>query len=94
MGQWGGAVKFHGEDGHVAVSIGIVLNVVTHGCTDRSPADPPVGPTVEDLVTALSDLEPFHVTSAPADVTRYGLPGHASGADRARPAGRGSGRAR
>jgi hypothetical protein len=73
--QWGGAVKFHGEDSHVAVSIGVVSNVVTHGCTDRSPADPPVGPTIEDLATALADLEPFDVSSAPADVTMYGYQG-------------------
>lgn len=73
--QWGGATKFHGEDGHVAVSIGTVANLVTHGCKDSSPADPPVGPTVEDLAAALADLAPFRVTSAPADVTMYGYQG-------------------
>jgi hypothetical protein len=73
--QWSGAVKFHGEDGHVGVSIGTVTNLVAHGCKDRSPADPPVGPTVEDLATALADLPPFQVTSAPADVTMYGYQG-------------------
>jgi hypothetical protein len=73
--QWGGAVRFHGEDGHVAVSIGIVANLVTHGCKDRSPADPPVGPTVEDLAAGLADLAPFRVTSPPADVTMYGYQG-------------------
>ena len=73
--QWTGAAKFHGEDGHVAVSIGTVANLVGHGCKDRSPADPPVGPTVDDLATALADLAPFRVTSAPADVTMYGYRG-------------------
>jgi hypothetical protein len=73
--QWIGATKFHGEDGHVGVSIGTVANLVAHGCKDRSPADPPVGPTVEDLATALADLAPFRVTSAPADVTMYGYQG-------------------
>ena len=73
--QSAGATKFHGEDGHVAVSIGTVANLVAHGCKDRSPADPPVGPTVEDLATALADLTPFRVTSAPADITMYGYQG-------------------
>jgi hypothetical protein len=73
--QWTGAVKFHGEDGHVAVSVGSVANLVTHGCKDRSPADPPVGPTVDDLAAALADLAPFRVTSRPADVTMYGYQG-------------------
>ncbi|HJR46503.1 MAG TPA: hypothetical protein VJ927_12960 [Actinomycetota bacterium] len=73
--QWIGATKFHGEDGHVQVSIAVVANLVTHGCKDRSPADPPVGPTVEDLATELADLAPFRVTSAPADVTLAGYQG-------------------
>jgi hypothetical protein len=73
--QWIGATKFHGEDGHVAVSIVTVANLVTHGCKDRSPADPPIGPTVEDLAAGLADLAPFRVTSAPADVTMYGYQG-------------------
>jgi hypothetical protein len=39
------------------------------------PADPPVGPTVEDLATALSELAPFVVVEPPADVTAYGYEG-------------------
>ncbi|MGH2754638.1 MAG: hypothetical protein ACRDLB_09400 [Actinomycetota bacterium] len=72
--QWLGAVKF-AEDGHVAVSISTVTNLVRHGCRDHSRADPPVGPTVDDLATALADLAPFRVTSAPTDITIYGYRG-------------------
>jgi hypothetical protein len=74
--QWFGAVKFAADEvGHVAVSITTVTNVVRHGCRDHSPADPPVGPTVDDLATALADLAPFRVTSPPSDVTNYGYRG-------------------
>ena len=50
-----GAVKFGDNDGHVAVSITTVVNLARHGCRDHLSADPPVGPTVDDLATALSD---------------------------------------
>ncbi|MEX2458056.1 MAG: hypothetical protein WD770_03615, partial [Actinomycetota bacterium] len=72
--QWLGAVKF-AADGHVAVSITTVANLTTHACTDHSQADPPVGPTVDDLAAALADLPPFRVTSPPADITIYGYRG-------------------
>jgi hypothetical protein len=71
---WFGAVKFSGDE-HVAVSITTVTNLVRHGCRDHSPADPPVGPTVDDLAAALADLAPFRVTSPPEDVTIYGYSG-------------------
>src|SRR5918996_428779 len=73
--EWSGAVKFAGDEGHVGVSITTVTNVVRHGCRDHSPADPPVGPSVDDLATALADLAPFRVTSPPEDVTIYGYRG-------------------
>ncbi|HEX2030482.1 MAG TPA: hypothetical protein VHL78_03650 [Actinomycetota bacterium] len=73
--QWEGAVKFGEDDGHVAVSITTMTNVVRHGCRDHSPAAPPVGPSVDDLATALADLAPFRVTSPPSDVTIYGYRG-------------------
>lgn len=73
--QWLGAVKNHGINEHVAVSIATVTNVVRHGCRDHSPADPPVGPTVDDLATALADLAPFRVTSPPTDITMAGYRG-------------------
>jgi hypothetical protein len=72
--QWIGAAKFSGG-GHVGVSITTVSNLVRHGCRDHSWADPPVGPSVDDLTTALADLAPFWVTSEPEDVTIYGYRG-------------------
>lgn len=72
--QWFGAVKFVG-DGHVTVNITTVVNVVRDGCHDHTWADPPVGPTVDDLAVALADLAPFRVTVGPKDVTKYGYRG-------------------
>lgn len=72
--MWIGAAKF-ADDGHVGVSITTVTNLVRHGCRDHDPADPPVGPSVDDLATALADLAPFRVTSPPADITIYGYRG-------------------
>ncbi len=72
--MWIGAAKFY-EEGHVGVSITTVTNLVRHGCRDHSWADPPVGPSVDDLATALADLAPFRVTSPPKDVTIYGFRG-------------------
>ena len=73
--QWIGAAKF-ADDGHVGVSITTVTNLVRHGCRDHSWADPPVGPSVDDLASALADLAPFRVTSPPKDVTIYGYRGN------------------
>jgi hypothetical protein len=73
--QWEGAVKFADDDGHVAVSITTVENVVRQACHNHSPTDPPVGPTVDDLATALTDLAPFKVASPPKNVTIYGYRG-------------------
>ena len=61
--------------GGVSVSITTVSNMVSHGCRDHSWADPPVGPSVDDLATALAALAPFRVTSAPEDVSIYGYGG-------------------
>jgi hypothetical protein len=73
--QWAGTVKFGDDGGHVAVTITTVTNLVSDGCRDHSHSDPPVGPTVDDLATALADLAPFQVTSSPKDVTVYGYDG-------------------
>jgi hypothetical protein len=85
--RWIGASKFaeegtacsssgcSGNPSHVGVSITTVTNLVRHGCRDHSWADPPVGPSVNDLATALADLAPFRVTSPPEDVTIYGYRG-------------------
>jgi hypothetical protein len=72
--MWIGAAKF-ADDGHVGVSITAVTNLVNHGCHDHSWADPPVGPSVDDLAAALADLAPFRVTSPPRDVTAFGYRG-------------------
>ena len=72
--MWIGAVKF-AEDGHVGLSISTVTNLVRHGCRDHSWADPPVGPSVNDLAAALADLAPFRVMSPPKDETIYGYSG-------------------
>lgn len=72
--QWLGAVKF-AKDGHVGVSITTVSNLVRHDCRDHSRPDPPVGPTVDDLATALADLAPSRVTAPPTDITIYGYRG-------------------
>jgi hypothetical protein len=74
---------FKNEDGapvgaperRVGVSIATVTNLVVDGCTDHTLADPPVGPTVDDLATALTNLGPFQVTSPPRDVTIDGYHG-------------------
>ena len=72
--QWIGAAK-PADDGHVMVSITTVTNLVRHGCRDHSWAEPPVGPSVNDLAAALADLAPFRVTSGPKDTTAYGYRG-------------------
>src|SRR3989304_9435411 len=66
--RWIGAAKFS-DAGHVGVSITTVSNLVSHGCRDHSWADPPVGPSVEDLAAALADLAPFRVPSPPRGVS-------------------------
>jgi len=72
--RWIGAVKFS-EAGHVGVSITTVTNLVRHGCSDHAWADPPVGPSVEDLGAALAALAPFRLTSPPEEVSIYGYRG-------------------
>ncbi len=52
-----------------------MVNLVTDGCHDHLAADPPVGPTVDDLANALTELEPFEVTTPVEDVEIYGYRG-------------------
>ena len=73
--QWIGALKDSDDNGHVALSITTVDNLVRDGCRDHRPAEPAVGPTVDDLAAALSTLAPFEVTSPPSDVTILGYQG-------------------
>ena len=71
---WIGAAKFS-DVGHSGVSITTVANLVTDGCTDHTWADPPIGPTVDDLVAAMIALHPFEIVARPTDVTVAGYPG-------------------
>ena len=72
---WTGTFKPDEADRHVGISIVTVTNLVVDGCHDHGLANPPVGPSVDDLATALAELEPFVVTSPPSDVTAYGYDG-------------------
>ena len=72
--SWFGAVAFSGAS-HVVLTTMTVDNLVADACTDHTPADPPVGPTVEDLAAALTQLAPFEVSSPPKDVTIFGYAG-------------------
>jgi len=60
---------------HIMLSITTVTNVTTDACHDPTPKDPAVGPSVDDLATALSQLSPFEVTAPPSDVTFLGYEG-------------------
>ena len=63
--------------GGVAVTFHIVDNVVVDPCSDQETAElrePPVGPSVDDLVTAISSLDGFEATD-PVDVTVGGFDG-------------------
>jgi hypothetical protein len=60
-----------------AVTFQVVDNVVADPCSDQESAellDPPVGPSVEDLATAISSLQGYEAT-APEDVTVSGFEG-------------------
>jgi hypothetical protein len=72
--SWAGAAKFN-DDGHTGLSITAVDNVTTEACEDPTPQDPVVGPTVDDLATALSELAPFELTEPPTDVELLGYRG-------------------
>jgi len=72
--MWIGGAKFN-DAGHVGVSITTVVNLVRDGCRGHVWADPPVGPSVNDLAAALAALAPFRMTSPPKDVTIYGYRG-------------------
>jgi hypothetical protein len=74
--RWTGAVKWDDVAKRLdAVAITTVTNLVRDGCRDHSYADPPVGPSVDDLASGLTKLAPFRVTSPPNDVTVDGYRG-------------------
>jgi hypothetical protein len=60
-----------------AVTFQIIDNVVADPCSDQETAellDPPVGPSVDELVTAISSLQDYEAT-APMDITVSGFRG-------------------
>jgi hypothetical protein len=59
----------------VGLSILNVTNVVQDGCTGHVAALPKVGPTVDDMATALAALKPFELTEPPSDVVLDGFNG-------------------
>jgi hypothetical protein len=59
----------------VGLSIVNVTNVVQDGCTGHVGAIPQVGPSVDDMATALAALTPFDVTKPPTAVTAFGFSG-------------------
>lgn len=65
--------KVGGVFAGVGVGFLIVENVVADPCTSQL-LDPPVGPSVDDLVSAISNLEGFEATTA-TDVTLDGFDG-------------------
>jgi hypothetical protein len=77
--SWFGAFKPGKEtdppDSVVGSGMLNVTNVVQDGCTGHVAADPPVGPTVDDMATALAALSPFVLTKPPSDVTIDGFSG-------------------
>jgi hypothetical protein len=77
--SWFGAFKpgLATDPPNSVVGIGMlnVTNVVQDGCTAHVAADPPVGPTVDDMATALAALSPFVLTKPPSDVTIDGFSG-------------------
>ena len=72
--SWFGAVKFSGNS-QVMLSVTTMTNLVRDACTDHRQLDPPVGPTVDDLATALTGLHPFEVSVPPREVTVSGFQG-------------------
>jgi hypothetical protein len=72
---WIGAMNHNDSGGHVGLSITTITNLVRDACRDQRPAFPAVGPSVDDLATALTQLAPFEVSSPPSDVTILGYHG-------------------
>ena len=61
-------------DGTGGVIIWVVTNVVADPCDNTALRNPAVGPTVEDLVTAISSL-PWSAITPPTDITVDGFRG-------------------
>jgi len=59
----------------VTVNFADIRNLTVDACADQVPLDPAVGPTVDNLASALATLPPFEVVSPPSDVTAFGYSG-------------------
>lgn len=59
----------------VGVLFVTITNLTVDACTQQRPADPPIGPTVDDLAAGLAALQPFEVTAPPTDVSAFGYAG-------------------
>lgn len=74
-----GTYKDRAQDGRVMerVTAGFpdVTNLTVDACKDQTARDPAVGPSVDDLVAALTELPPFEIVSPPTDVSVYGYSG-------------------
>jgi hypothetical protein len=73
--SWIGTFKPEQGNQGVGMSIVNVTNLVQEGCTTHAAADPPVGPTVDDMAAALAALSPFILTKPPSDFTVDGFSG-------------------
>lgn len=62
------------ESGYAVIAFSLSLSVFADPCTDKGFLDPPPGPTVDDLATALAALPGLEATIA-ADVTVDGYRG-------------------
>jgi hypothetical protein len=60
---------------YVGISIVNVTNLVVDGCMDHGAMAPAVGPTVDDLASAMAALPPFVISTAPSDIDAYGYHG-------------------
>jgi hypothetical protein len=67
------AVCMRGNPNESGVTFQVVVNVVAEPCGEEL-RDPPVGPSVDDLVSAISELRGFEATP-PVDVTISGYRG-------------------
>jgi hypothetical protein len=77
--QWIGTFKpediSDAEGRFVGVSITAVTNLMVDACLEHRPADPAIGPTVDDLADGLAQLPPFVLKEPPTEVTIYGYMG-------------------
>jgi hypothetical protein len=69
----GAQINLNPDQGSGEVSFEIVDNITADPCTDQL-LDPPVGPSVNDLVTALSNMEGFDASRA-TDIAIDGFDG-------------------